>query len=178
LLFKNYKLYQLSEINNISILNDFNCSIEYDIDNFLKTKALDFEKRDVSKTYLLIDILNKKIVGYFTLSLTTFLINSKISKTKIYKIDGFNKNKQCLNFYLIGQLGIDDKYRKLHKSEGLGTLLLTLAIEKIKQAQKLISGRYILVDSVKNKKVIQFYQDNDFNILLEDENSIKMIYRL
>ena len=172
-----YRFYSLSEIENLEILKTFNCSIVPDIENFLQNKAIEFEKRDVSRTYLLIDTINLKIVAYFTLSISVSTTN-KLSKTQIKKIDGFSKFRECLGFYLIGQLGIDDNYRKLHKKQGLGKILLKYIKIILKQSQDLVGGRFILIDAVKDKKVIEFYENNHFYKLYEDDESIKMIMEL
>jgi len=48
----------------------FTCQ-DADVESFLKNKAIDFEKRDKSRTYLITDDENNNLLGYFTLSLTT-----------------------------------------------------------------------------------------------------------
>jgi len=50
-----------------AVLN-FSCQDD-DVESFLKNKAIDFEKRDRSRTYLLVDDDNNNLLGYFTLSL-------------------------------------------------------------------------------------------------------------
>jgi len=172
-----YNLYSLKEIKNLNILKTFKCSLAPDIENYLHNKAVEFEKRDVSKTYLLIDMKNLKTVAYFTLSIAV-LTTEKLSKTQIKKIDGFSKFRECLSFYLLGQLGIDDNYRKLHKNQGLGTFLIDNVYDICKQSQNLVGGRFILVDAIKDKKVIKFYEKNRFFKLYEDNESIKMVMEL
>jgi len=112
-----------------------------------------------------------------------FLSENKLSKSKIQKIDGFDKNRKCLYFFLIGQLGLDDKYLKTtlktdNLKFSLGDLLLSYAIDKIKQAQTIIAGRYILVDAITHDKVINFYKSNGFEILLQNQTTTKMIKKL
>jgi len=121
----------------------------------------------------LIDIEKLKVVGYFSLSISVLLTNN-LSKNQIKKIDGISKNKNCLYFYLIGQLGVSDFYIDMK----VGSLLLSYAINEIKKAQKVVGGRYILVDAINHLKVINFYQNNGFKILFEDRETIKMVYKL
>ena len=172
-----YKLISLKNIKKKEILKTFKCSIAPDIEDYLHNKAVEFEKRNVSRTYLLIDMKNLKVVAYFTLSIAV-LTTKKLSKTQIKKIDGFSKFRECLSFYLLGQLGIDDNYRKLHKNQGLGKLLLGYSNNICKQSQNLVGGRFILVDAIKDKKVIEFYEKNRFFKLYEDNESIKMVMEL
>ena len=56
--------------------------------------------------------------------------------------------------------------------------MLSYAIDKIKQAQTIIAGRYILVDAITHDKVINFYKRNGFDILLQNKTTTKMIKKL
>ena len=60
----------------------------------------------------------------------------------------------------------------------VGKLLLSYAINEIKKAQNVVGGRYVLVDAINHSKIIQFYENNGFKILFEDNETIKMIYKL
>jgi len=177
-LFSNYILYSLREIQDVSILKNFKCALNRDIELFLKEKASIFDKRNISKTYLLIDIKKRKVVAYFALSITTFISINKISKTKIKLIDGFSKSRECLFFYLIGQLGVDDFYREKHKNRNLGNLVLDYAMDIIQQSQNLVGGRFVLVDAINNSKVINFYKKNGFIKFYDNKETIKMIYSI
>ena len=56
-----------------------------------------------------------------------------------------------------------------------------MAIDMIEKSQKIIGGRYILVDAFNCKPVIKFYNKNGFIKLATSENnltSIKMIYKI
>ena len=95
----------------------------------------------------------------------------------IKKIDGFSKDRKCVYFYLIGQLGLSDKYI----GANLGHLLLFTAIDMIEKSYKIIGGRYILVDAFNCKPVTEFYNKNGFTKLATSEDStlsIKMIYKI
>ncbi len=117
-----------------------------------------------------------EVVGYFTLTIKSILTDG-ISKEVIKRVDGFSKNRDCINFYLIGQLGLSDKYI----GNGLGDYLLYDAINLIEYSNVIIGGRYILVDAFNCKPVIHFYERNGFIKLETLENSpssIKMIYKI
>lgn len=160
--------------NSQNLIHTFKCSKNKDLENFLHHKALDFGKRGTSKTHLLIK--DEIVIGYFTLSMKPILTDG-ISKEVIKKIDGFSKNRKCIYFYLIGQLGLHDDYI----GKGIGEFLLFNAIDLIEQSHTFIGGRYILVDAYACKPVIDFYERNGFTSLVtEDENnmSVKMIYKI
>jgi hypothetical protein len=171
-------LYSISEIENLNILNEFERGID-DIDTFLYKKAIDFEKRNISKTFLLINVEKIEIIGYFSLSIKSLQVPKQISKTLIKKINGINKDIDILNFFLIGQLAINNKYKGMQLNNySIGQLLLSIAISKIRKAQKIIGLRYILVDAINHDKVIKFYEQNNFFIFINETETIKMIYKL
>ena len=105
---QNIELFSLNEFLEKYQLK-FNSFVK-DLKDFLQNKAITFEKRGIARTYILYNSKQNEIVGYFSLSISLFLTENKLSKSKIQKIDGFDKNRKCLYFFLIGQLGLDDKY--------------------------------------------------------------------
>ncbi len=157
-----------------SLIDSFVCTRNSDLEDFLHDKARDFGERGTSKTHLLIK--EDTVVGYFTLSMKPILTEG-ISKEVIKRIDGFSKNRKCIYFYLIGQLGLHDDYI----GKGIGEFLLFNAIDMIERSHTFIGGRYILVDAYACTPVIHFYERNGFTPLTtqeENETSIKMIYKI
>ena len=160
--------------NPHELIHSFKCSKNIDLEAFLHHKALDFGIRGTSKTHLLIK--DTTVIGYFTLSMKPILTEG-ISKEVIKKIDGFSKNRKCIYFYLIGQLGLHDDYI----GKGIGEFLLFNAIDLIEKSHTMIGGRYILVDAYACPPVIGFYERNGFTPLItedESELSVKMIYKI
>ena len=177
--FASLDLIPLSEIKNKdNLVNTFKCSKNLDLEEYLSQKAIDSDERGNAKTHVLINnqLQIPEIVGYFTLTIKPILTDG-ISKEMIKKIDGFSKDRKCIYFYLIGQLGLSDKYI----GSNLGYLLLFSAIDMIERTQKIIGGRYILVDAFNCKAVVEFYNRNGFTKLITSEDdliSIKMIYKM
>ncbi|MDO8611063.1 MAG: hypothetical protein Q7R95_11105 [bacterium] len=176
-LYATFKLFPIREVEP-SLLGTFNCEINSDLTNFIHITALDFEDRQISRTFVLVNISKNEIVGYFTISMKSLSTNG-MSKTSIKKIDGVSNSRVCIHSFLIGQLGISDNYSEYK----LGTLLLDDAFSKIEMAHDLVAGRYILVDAINHEKVIKFYTEYGFALLdtnlEESENgSIRMIYKI
>jgi len=89
----------------------------------------------------------------------------------LFKIGDLNNTKD-IPCFLIGQLAKSDKF--LNKK--LGRNIMDLAIEKIETAQKIVGGRFILLDAVNNEKVIKFYEEfGFFKIEHSTKENIKMI---
>ena len=75
-------------------IQKFNCQ-DKDVEKFLKEKALEFDKRNKSRTYLLIDGDNKDefiIWGYYTLTMKNLPFENNVSRSAIKKIDGFRND--------------------------------------------------------------------------------------
>ena len=72
------------------------------------------------------------------------------------------KNIDNIPVYLIGQIAKNDKYKNIFT----GKELLIIALDKIKDINKQIGVKTIILDSVSNQngkgKVVTFYQKNGF----------------
>ena len=73
----------MTEDNINNLLNKFSCSQDLDIENFLKEKAIKFERLLKARTYLILneeelidsnDISNVNIYGYFSIALKVLTI--------------------------------------------------------------------------------------------------------
>jgi len=176
-LYATFRLFPLKEVD-LLMLSTFKCSINLDLENFIHNIASDYETRQIARTFVLVNHEKNEIVGYFTISIKSLSTNG-MSKTSIKKIDGISNTRACIHSFLIGQLGISDKYTKYK----LGALLLDDAFSKIEMAHDLVAGRYILVDAVNDKKVINFYLKYGF-VLLDTNTeetgntSVRMIYKI
>jgi predicted GNAT family N-acyltransferase len=170
-------LYSLQEflekysVNQVKkILKTFKCTLNKDIENFLHNKAITFEKKLRSRTYLLIDKKNFIVAGYFSIAISVLYAND-IKEDILLKIGDLNSPKDipCL---LIGQIAKSDYFKEIK----LGKILMKYAIEKLKLTNKIIGGRFILLDAINEEKIIKFYEEfGFFAIEKSNSESIKMI---
>lgn len=128
------------------------------------------EEKDKTRTYLVLDeenIYNEnfRILGYFSLATKSVQVAGKISKSKIKDLDGINRNAENIDCFLIGQLGKNEIYEDIIN----GKIILDSAIDIIETAKSFIGRRVILVESVDDIKVLQFYFDNGFEKIEELE---------
>ena len=171
-----YKLMDLLAENSTNqvkkLLKTFSCKINNDLQDFLHNKAITFERNLRSRTYLYANNENKGIVVYFTLAIN-YLETDKFKSEIIQILSGYASyidKTNAIPCYLIGQLAISDEYRK----QGIGNFLLTDALKIADNAQTSFGGRFVLIDSVNNDKVINFYEQNSF-IAIENDKSLKSI---
>ena len=141
-------------------MSRFNCQ-DKDVETFLKEKALDFECRDKSRTYLVFNDCNKTLVGYFTLSLNALPFKTEVSKNTIKRIDGFSKDVDAVGIILIGQLGKDYIFAKEIKDNEL----LDICLRTIKKAKNIIGSRFVMLECLNIDKVVSFYKENGFDFL-------------
>jgi len=176
-LLKQQSLLDLTTKSQIrKLLKTFQCSKNEDLEDFIHNKAITFELNGRSRTYLLIDIKDKKLMGYFSISITTLDISS-LSNEIQKLLYGDNKIKNYyIPCYLIGQLGKSD----ICKNK-IGKKLLKKSIEIIYNNYLDLNGRFILIDAFNNEKLINFYKQYDFTEIEQitpKKESIKMIYWL
>lgn len=154
------------------LLETFICSKNSDLQDFLHDQAMTFESHLRSRTYIYLDNETKEIAAYFTVAVNT-LHTDGISSEVILLLDGYKDDIQTIPCFLIGQVGKSDKYETFK----IGNYILADAVEKIDEAQRLLGGRFILLDAINDPKLIEFYQQNTFIPIEENAiaESIQMI---
>jgi len=144
-----------------TLLDTFSCSKNSDVENFLKNSAILFEKLNKSRTYLIFKKGTADILAYFTLTISIKIVDENVSKKTLKRLNGMSKEKKEFPVYLIGQLGKNDKFW----NEIEGKEILQEAIDTRCNANELVGGRVILVETLNNEKLIKFYEGNGFKIL-------------
>ena len=166
-------------------LSSFSCDKDTDIELFLKTKAVEYEKISKSRTYLFCDyqeLLKKQIVvwGYFTLSLKVLVLPDDLSIRARKELDGFRgkihgKPVKEIPCFLIGQLA---KNSNIGNNPISGKLLLDYADSIIKSAISAVGGRYILVECQNNPKLIKFYEENGYSEFIRNTSGNKTMVQM
>lgn len=179
----------LGEDDTKSILSTFVCPLNKDVENFIKYKAIEFSKRDFSKTYLVFwetdDEKEKALVGYYTIA-SKFIrversaVNSKEArKLRDHGVFDENTNEYIVSAPLIAQLG--KNYSEGNECIISGSDLLQLAIERVKRVQHEIGGKFVYLECEDEAKLLAFYTKNRFKVfgkrkLDRDETDIKGHY--
>jgi hypothetical protein len=147
----------------------------------LKSKALEFERRNAARTYLILDNAAVQrggfvIVAYFTLANKPLVFGEKLSKSAIKAIDGFSKNVTSVGSIIIGQLGKDDVYGRNIK----GSEIIDSAMEWIYDAAEIIGGRIVFLECRDETKLVDFYSRNGFTYLQTNPSSglLQLVRRL
>lgn len=147
-------------------LSQFSCKRNHDLESFLKERAVTFEKLSKSRTYVYLNDEDDGpfILGFFSLAIKTFEIPDGVSNRGRMELDGFAAKIKGhpiadIPCYLVGQLGRND-----FVSHDIlpGAEILEDALSVIARAQEAVGGRYVLIECVCNKDLVQFYVDNHF----------------
>lgn len=170
--------YSVTNIRNIystigegkteEIISGFKCDLNPDIENFLKTKAVDFSKKSIAETFIVTGLYKNKniILGYFSLAYKITMVKKDIlkgkTKNRLLRFAQFDKDKNyyLISLPLIGQ--ISKNYFNGYNELITGDKLLRLACEKVKEAQEIIGGRFVFLECADNPKLKEFYENNGF----------------
>lgn len=153
-----------------SILSDFSCPNNPDVEKYLKAKAIEFAKHGWAQTHLVYASYRHEpvLVGYFALADKYIHINAdhdKLSSTLRKRIAAFATHDKDLKCYcmtapLIGQLGknFTNNYNKLIR----GDELLQIACDKIKSIQVDLGGKFTYLECEDKPVLVEFYERNGF----------------
>jgi hypothetical protein len=163
-----------SEETVLEVISSFKCSKDVDIEGFLNSKAVLFNRKGKSRTHLLLDqgaLENGSIelLAYFSLAIHMLRIPESTSANQVRRLDGLYARKGSepiteIPSFLIGQLAKNDTYA----SSVSGSLLLEYALSAISSAQEFVGGRVVYIECRDLPKVISFYEQNDFKVLRRD----------
>ena len=148
------------------IIQEFSCPQNKEVETFLKKNAIEFTKKRQSITYLVIDNVTGKFVGYFTLAIKPInVLSDNISKTfakKISRISSYDEETKTYSCaaYLIAQLG--KNYSIPYENRITGDELLELIEEQISETQNAIGGIVEFLECEDNKFLIDFYERHNF----------------
>lgn len=162
---------------------------QHDVELFLKTKAIDFERTAIATTYLVFDEATNILLGFFSLA------NKPLTMSK-RNFEGLSKNQQKslrhsgrqignkfqVNSYLIGQLGKNYSESVKNAEYKLsGKELLDLAYGKVLEASKIIKAKYVWIECEDINYLKMFYSDFGFAIIpdyISSNNLRVMIMRI
>ena len=156
------------------ILSSFSCNKDEDIENFLHSRAVEFESLSKARTYLICDenqlmetnfCLDQIVIcGYISIALKILSVPYDVSNRKRKEIDGLSAKihgEQIKDFscYLIGQLS---KNSSVQNNDISGAELLQSAYDVIMAAVDAVGGRYVMIECHEKEKLMQFYAVNGF----------------
>ncbi|WP_146553513.1 GNAT family acetyltransferase [Rummeliibacillus sp. SL167] len=144
----------------------------HDVENFLHHKAIEFEKMDIARTYLVFSTYKSipVLVGYYSLSNKPLVISkrnfAKFSSSLKRKLMGFGHKTDSENYeikgYLLGQLGKNFSENALATSSVCGADLLKMATDSMMNAYRATGGRIFYLECEDEPKLKTFYTKQGF----------------
>lgn len=161
-------------------IKGFHCYRDKNLEDFIHEKAIVYETKGFSRTYLVIDTSkstpesNNPIAAFFTLAITATDYDN-ISKSRKEKVLGSKPGRNTFKAFpglLIAQLARDDRYG----SDFINGETLLLECENyIELGRRYVGGRNIYPDC--KEQLIATYQKNGYRLLTDgptDEGYYKM----
>lgn len=177
---------RIGEDELLSSLSDFSCGVNKDIQNFLQLKAIDFAKKRMSITYLVIDDASADILGYFTLTHKVLYIPaeglSNTVKRRLDRYGNFDKdtNSYLMSAFLLAQFGKNFALDEENRIKG--TDLMDCVDSILRDIQFRVGGGVVYLDSVDNEHLIHFYGDvcdyRKFSERVSETNNTKYLQYL
>ncbi|MDR3307529.1 MAG: hypothetical protein LBS58_01355 [Coriobacteriales bacterium] len=161
-------------------LGGFACSRDKELEGFIRNKALGYEIKGFSRTYLVIDTAvvtpgaAQLIAAFFTLAITATNYES-ISNSRKERVLGSKPGRNSFKAFpglLVAQLARDDRY----SSDFIdGEALLFECENFIELARKYVGGRTIYLDC--KEQLVATYQKSGYRLLADassEEGYFKM----
>lgn len=147
----------------VEILSDFSCPKNQEIESFVRNKAIDFAKRKISITYLVIDNDSGEILSIFALTHKALEISrdalSSTSKKKLSRFAQLDENSgsYTVSAFLIAQFG---KNYAVPQPEGWnGIRLMEKTFETLERVQREIGGGVVYLECEEHEQLLRFYQN-------------------
>lgn len=160
--------------------------VKNDVECFLHSKAIEFEKASISTTHLVFKFIDGefKLVGYFSLANKKLIISrsnySKLSSNQRQKLckkgDKTDSGAYYINSYLIGQIG-KNYSGDIPKGSITGRDLLSLAYNNLLDVNKIIKAKYVWIECEPKEKLIGFYERFGFKKIknFESKNGLTVM---
>lgn len=166
------------------LISIFVCKKDLDIENFLKTRAIQFEKLGKSRTFFIFDEDSDdfNILAYFTIAIQVLKIPEElISGRKAKLLDGFSskiKGFKITEFpsILIGQLGKNETFVDAIS----GSEVLEYCLATVLEGQALLGGRIIILECKNIPHLIGLYEAFGFNLVEKEykENELLQMIKI
>jgi len=139
----------------------------HDVQFFLHNKAIEFEKMDISRTFLVFSTYKNTpyLAGYYSLSNKPLVISkknfSKMSNSLKKSLMGIGHKTDAANYevkgFLLGQLGKNFSPQALAANMASGADLIALAHESMYQAYRTVGGRIFYLECEDVQPLKDFY---------------------
>jgi hypothetical protein len=149
-------------------IREFSCARDSDVEAFLKEKAISYEIRGYSRTYLYVTGIgnatgnHSNIVAYFSVAITATDFEG-ISRSRKVKVLGSKPGRDTKDHFggiLIAQLARSDSFGHSIIS---GKEMISDAENVIEKGREYLGGRIVYLDC--KNELIEFYRENGYAMI-------------
>ncbi len=147
-------------------LSSFVSAKNPDIEEFIKEKAIAFAKGKLSITYILSDMEDGAMLGYFTLTHKSLIVSSdRLSKTAQKRLMGYSRfdvetGNYMASAFLLAQFG--KKYGVDNGKRISGSEMMEYVDIILLDVQRRIGGGIMYLDCEDKEKLREFYEGEKF----------------
>ena len=176
-------LMELGEENLFVLLETFSSPKNREIEVFIHNRALDFVRRKLAITYLVLDSVGN-FAAYFTLANKALEFPaanmSQSTKKKIERYSKYNEKSgtYIVPAFLLAQFGKNAFYSSSEKLSG--NQLMDFVLEVVANIQYMIGGGVLYLECEDNPFLLGFYQNshNCFRPFGERKSDSNTLYKL
>ncbi len=153
----------VSEEDLRKFLGTFRCKINPDMEDFIVNKAITMEKRELTRTYILVDAQSHRALGYYSLGMKCLRVpaDAPVSRRTRDRMN-VDADTSVSQSYLLGQLCRDDSAPK-----GLGAQMMKDALKIFKRSNELVGCRLVRIDC--DDELRGYYESNGFRFISKNE---------
>lgn len=152
--------FSIEKLRASHVRKDFDCGVA-SLNVYLQKQASQDERRSISVTYVVNDVVENKAAGFYTLSSAT-IESVQLTEEVVRKLPGY----PLLPATLVGRLAVDKMYQK----KKLGEVLLMDSLHRSYESSKSVASFAVVVEAI-NKQAESFYKKYGF-IDLEAEKKL------
>jgi GNAT superfamily N-acetyltransferase len=138
----------------------FSCGAP-ELDRYIRDHATQDTKRDVARVFVATESGSSTVVGYYSLSATSF------QKASLPAEQAKRLPHYPVPAVLLGRLAVDER----RKGQGLGAYLLMDAFSRIHQASQILAVQALVVDA-RDDDAASFYERYGFRPFLENSRRL------
>lgn len=165
-------LFELGESEVKNILSSFLCPLNRDVEDFIRNKAIEFSKQGLAKTTLVYwrsdDRKEKYLAGYFSIASKYICVSKdEVSNSMARRLNKHGTFDNNTREYIVPAPLIAPLSKNFAEGNDClvyGSDLLKMALNKVREIQDEIGGKFVYLECEDKPQLIQFYEANGFKI--------------
>ena len=141
-------------------------SLNPDVEHFLHHNAIQFARMKTAATYLVVDLDDGALLGYFTLAHKPLSVSAYGLPRKVRdQLKRFSKLDEAKQSYMVSAFLLAQFGKNYGVEDGkriTGAELMAVAMDQLREVQDQIGGTLVYLDCEAHAGLIRFYEDQNF----------------